>query len=99
MIRRDLRGYGLIRPCRRGYKIGPLFADNAEIAQRLLDALLAEAAGAPVNFDVPLPNEAAKTLAETRGMTPVFETARMYTRGDPGVALDRVFGVTSFELG
>ena len=30
---------------------------------------------------------------------PVFETARMYRGGQPQLPLDRVFGVTSFELG
>jgi hypothetical protein len=29
----------------------------------------------------------------------VFETARMYTGPVPAVALERVFGVTTFELG
>jgi hypothetical protein len=38
-------------------------------------------------------------LARGAGMTPVFETARMYRGGDPGLPLDRVFGITSFELG
>jgi hypothetical protein len=31
-------------------------------------------------------------------MHAVFETARMYTKGDPGIPVDRVFGVTSCEL-
>jgi hypothetical protein len=30
---------------------------------------------------------------------PVFETARMYTGAIPQFAFDRVFGVTTFELG
>jgi hypothetical protein len=32
-------------------------------------------------------------------MTQVFATARMYTGPAPAIDLDRVFGVTSFELG
>jgi hypothetical protein len=32
-------------------------------------------------------------------MTAVFETARMYTGQAPALPLDRIFGVTSFELG
>jgi hypothetical protein len=32
-------------------------------------------------------------------MTPVFETARMYTGEPPAVDLSKLFGVTSFELG
>jgi len=94
-----LRGYGFIRPCRRGFKVAPLFADDAGTAASLFDALVAVADGAPVSIDVPLPNAAARLLAEARGLAPAFETARMYTEGDPGVALDKVFGITSFELG
>ena len=33
------------------------------------------------------------------GMAPVFETARMYAGPPPAIPLDRVYGVTSFELG
>ncbi len=32
-------------------------------------------------------------------MKPVFETAHMYTAGDLGIPIARVFGVTSFKLG
>ena len=32
-------------------------------------------------------------------MKPMFETARMYTKGKPNIDLQRVFGVTTFELG
>ena len=38
-------------------------------------------------------------LARDAGMAPVFETARMYTRPPPPIRAERVFGVTSFELG
>ena len=33
------------------------------------------------------------------GLAPVFETARMYTGAIPPLRLERVFGVTTFELG
>lgn len=32
-------------------------------------------------------------------MKPVFETARMYTGAAPDIALARLYGVTTFELG
>ena len=32
-------------------------------------------------------------------LTPVFETARMYTGPDPEIELAKQFGVTTFELG
>jgi hypothetical protein len=38
-------------------------------------------------------------LAQDLGLAPVFETARMYTGAIPPLRLERVFGVTSFELG
>ena len=44
-------------------------------------------------------HEAARLLVERHGMTPVFETARMYTGTAPTLPLERIFGVTSFELG
>ena len=96
---RSLKGYGVLRACREGFKIGPLFADDGEIAERLFQGLLARAHGAPVFLDTPEANPAALALAERFRMTPVFETARMYRNGSPEMRLDRCFGVTSFELG
>jgi hypothetical protein len=94
-----LLGYGTIRPCRHGFKIGPLFADTPDAAAALFDALAAPHAGAPVFLDVPEPNAAGRALAERRGLAPVFETARMYRGRAPDLALERIFGITSFELG
>lgn len=93
-----LRGYGTIRACRSGHKIGPLFADDADVAEALFRSLSSGADG-EVYLDVPQPNAAAVDLARRHGLTPVFETARMYTGLGPSVDLDRVFGVTTFELG
>ncbi|TDY20723.1 acetyltransferase (GNAT) family protein [Paraburkholderia sp. BL6665CI2N2] len=92
-------GYGVLRRCLTGYKIGPLFADNDEIAARLFAALTSSIAGEVFFFDVPEINVDAIALAERHGMTSVFETARMYTREQSALSIERVFGVTSFELG
>jgi hypothetical protein len=35
-------GYGVIRPCYKGYKIGMLFSDNADIVGRIFNALLGD---------------------------------------------------------
>jgi hypothetical protein len=95
-----LKGYGVIRPCRTGFKIGPLFADSFDIAERLLDALGGRiSAGTPLFLDVPAMNSAALSLARDHNMTPVFETGRMYNKGMPAVPMEKVFGITSFELG
>lgn len=96
----ELRGYGVIRPCFSGHKIGPLFAGSANDAAVLLDALLGRApAGSAVYLDPPEANADAVRLAEERGMRRVFETARMYKGRSPAIPLGRLFGVTSFELG
>jgi Acetyltransferase (GNAT) domain len=95
-----LAGYGVIRPCRAGFKIGPLFADDAALADRLLRALAATVSeGSRVQLDIPAINPAAVALAAAHGLQPVFETARMYTAAPPPLAIDRLYGVTTFELG
>jgi len=94
-----IEGYGTIRPCRSGFKIGPLFAANADDAMLLARALIAKAGRGPVFLDPPEPNAPAVGLAKRLGLEPVFETARMYRGPVPDLALDRVFGITSFELG
>jgi hypothetical protein len=92
-------GYGVVRPCLEGAKIGPLVARNPDVAAALFAGLVAAAAEGPVFLDVPEPNEAALALVGAAGMTPVFETARMYTGRDPALELSDVFGITTFELG
>jgi hypothetical protein len=97
---RTLSGYGVMRPCRSGYKIGPLFADSPELAERLFAFFRAQApASAPIFLDIPEVNAAACDLVRRHGMTAAFETARMYTGPFPAVPMRRLFGVTSFELG
>ena len=95
-----LAGWGLIRRCREGHKIAPLVAAESAIAEALFSALCAAVpAGEMVFIDVPLPNLEAMALAEARGMQRVFETARMYAGPAPACEIDRVYGITSFELG
>jgi GNAT superfamily N-acetyltransferase len=94
-----LAGWGVIRPCRRGHKVGPLFADDRGAAEAVLTALLASISEDEIFLDVPAMNRDAVALAQDFGLAPVFETARMYTGAIPKLQLDRVFGVTTFELG
>jgi GNAT superfamily N-acetyltransferase len=87
-----LAGWGVIRPSRKGRKIGPLVADDRAAAEVVLSALLAGAGSGEIFLD-------AVALAQDLGLAPVFETARMYTGAIPPLRLERIFGVTSFELG
>jgi GNAT superfamily N-acetyltransferase len=96
----QLSGYGVIRVCRSGYRIGPLFADSPELAEALFIALKSKVnPGELIYLDVPEMNQAAVSLAENHQMKLVFETARMYTGTFPDLPLTRLFGLTSFELG
>lgn len=95
-----LSGYGVIRACRSGHKIGPLFADSPELAESLFLALKSSVKPSEAVFlDTPEINRAAVKLAEDHNMRVVFETARMYRGEIPAMPLDRLFGVTSFEVG
>ncbi|KTC66474.1 acetyltransferase, GNAT family (plasmid) [Legionella adelaidensis] len=94
-----IAGYGLIRPCIKGFKIGPLFADSPFIAEELFINLTAHAYGEPYYLDIPECNENAKALARRHNMEKVFETARMYLKGAPKIKLEQIYGITSFELG
>lgn len=94
-----LAGYGVLRRCRQGCKIGPLFAADGAVAEALFTALRAAVPGEECFLDIPEPNAAARALVQRQGMAPVFETARMYAGEPPALPLERIFGVTSFELG
>ena len=94
-----IAGYGTIRACRDGFKIGPLFADNETGADLIFRKLAAGAKGARVYLDIPEPNGAARALCARYNMTPVFETARMYRGPVPDLPLARIYGITTFELG
>lgn len=95
-----LSGYGTIRACRIGYKIGPLFADTPELAESLFLAIKSKVKSAETVFlDVPEVNQSAVALAERYNMKVSFATARMYTGELPDMSVNRIFGVTSFEIG
>jgi hypothetical protein len=94
-----LCAWGVIRPCRHGFKIGPLIAGNRAGAEAVFAALIAKVGGGEVFLDVPEVNREAVALAEAQGLRPVFETARMYSGPTRPMRMDRLYGVTSFELG
>ncbi|WP_424357595.1 GNAT family N-acetyltransferase [Methanocella sp. MCL-LM] len=94
-----LAGYGVIRQCLNGHKIGPVFADHDSAAENLCHALSNTVVGQAIFLDVPEVNPAGVALAKRLDMHPVFETARMYTKGADLSQVCRVYGVTSFELG
>lgn len=96
----EISGYGVIRPCRIGFKIGPLFANSEFVAEKLYASLCARLAdNTPVFLDVPECNAGAMALVRRHDMQPMFETARMYTGSIGDVRLGDTYGMTTFELG
>jgi GNAT superfamily N-acetyltransferase len=95
----SLRGYGVVRRCREGCKIGPLFADDSRVANALYARLAEFAAGGPLYLDAPENNPSAIEFVQRQGMIEVFGCARMYLGSPPQLAHERIFGVTTFELG
>jgi hypothetical protein len=95
-----LAGLVLARPCQTGFKIGPLFADSPEIAESLFLAAQSKLTpGTPIFLDIPATNPLARDLVAQHQMHCSFDTARMYTGTAPDIALERTYGITSFEIG
>ncbi len=95
----QLQGYGVIRKCRTGWKVGPLFGMNFEVADQLFRALTEVGVGEPIYLDVPEINESALKLAAKYGMKESFGCARMYHGAAPQLPWQQIFGITTFELG
>lgn len=94
-----LEGFAIIRKANKGYKICPLFADNSTIAEELYKACLNSVVGKPLYLDIPVINSDAVALTQKYNTTYVFECARMYYGKAPIIEIDKVFGITTFELG
>jgi GNAT superfamily N-acetyltransferase len=95
-----IEGYGVIRPCRDGWKVGPLFATSEGVAESLLQALegsVPEGEKVSLLISAACPGSAA--LARRHGMSPLFETVRMYKGRAPRLDEKGIFGVSGFELG
>jgi len=94
-----IQGFGVLRQCGDGHKIGPLYANTPDIADALFRALAVTVPGEAVILDIPEPNASALLLAERYDLSPEFETFRMYKGPAPDLPLDQTFGISTFELG
>lgn len=99
-INNQIQGYGMIRKCRTGYKIGPLFAKTFEVADNLFQSLVSSIPeNTPIFLDIPEINSEAVRLVNKYLMEKSFSTARMYTKTPPKLPIERIYGITTFEVG
>lgn len=94
-----LRGYGVVRPCRKGWKIGPLLAKDQSIAVKLLKSLVTLGVPGPVYLDVPENNQLALDMCDRLGMTAGCHCTRMYYGTPPQVEQEFIYGAATMELG
>ena len=105
-------GYTVVRTTLKrgdGWRIGPLFADNADIARSLYreacGKVAAEDPQGIIAVDVPYGDlvnpEALKMVKKLSGIpVPKTKCVRMYTKGIPSnMPLQKLFGITTLEWG
>ena len=63
----------MIRKCVTGYKIGPLFADNKIIAEKLFKKLNNFTVGSQIFLDIPEVNKEALKLVNKYKMKPMLK--------------------------
>lgn len=74
-----VKGYGVVRACRQGYRIGPLFADSPGIAEALFQRLVSVVPpNESIQMDIPDRNKPALALAHKYEMQPLASTTRLY---------------------
>jgi GNAT superfamily N-acetyltransferase len=95
----QVRGFGVMRPCLTGWKIGPLFADTPAIAADLITSFQQSSTRQDIFLDIPDNNPAATTLRQTHQLQEVFGCVRMYHGPPPELDHSRIFGITTFEVG
>jgi GNAT superfamily N-acetyltransferase len=92
-------GYGVMRKCHQGYKIGPLFAESEDVAVSIFVALCACSNGGTISIDVPETAAGFSTYLDELAFEKGFDTTRMYRGPVPAIEQSGVFGITTLELG
>ena len=83
----------------QGQQDRPACCRRSQSRRSIAGGLLAAADVSEIFLDIPSLNRDAIALAQDLRLAPVFETARMYTGEIPPLRLERLFGVTTLELG
>jgi GNAT superfamily N-acetyltransferase len=101
---RKITGFGLIRPCIQGYRIGPLYANHIENAQKLFKTLLDKVNNCTVFIDAPSYNPYIEIFTSYFNLDRVSEadTVAMF-RGEAPISLStnnhKNYAICSLEVG
>jgi hypothetical protein len=95
----ELKGWGAMRRCRQGWRLGPVFADRPEYAEEILCHLGRKTMGEDVLLDLPETNTQAIRLAFSLGMVPHSARLRLY-RGEAAIQpAEGIYAFTSLDIG
>jgi GNAT superfamily N-acetyltransferase len=101
-------GYGMIRPCISGYRIGPIYCDDIESAKQLTRLLQSQIPpNSNIIFDIPITNPFSEVFAEFFQLKPVesVNTMAMF-KGEKEIdeevlqtRYESCYGLASLEIG
>jgi GNAT superfamily N-acetyltransferase len=94
------KGIGLLKPCRTGFRLGPLIAEDPISAMEILASLTSHYPVATRYYlDIPEINIPGINLAEELKLKKIKESFRMYKGKDHRVCTNNIYSFTSMELG
>ena len=95
----EIRGWGCMRRCRRGWRLGPVFALGYEYAEALVRRFAVKTIADDVYMDIPETNVLAIRLAFSLGMTPLSARLRLYRGVQSPEPMDAIYGLTTQDIG
>lgn len=97
-------GFGFIRPCIKGYRIGPLMAEDINTAKSLITALVNSVNNRLIIIDSPAVNNERERLMKDLGFSRVEESDTIAMISGPLPCnfldnIDRYYAIFSLEIG
>jgi GNAT superfamily N-acetyltransferase len=94
-----LQGWGCMRRCRQGWRLGPVFARHHTFAEEILRHLALKTIGENVYIDITETNVQSIRLAFAMGMIPWGARLRLYRGEPPKQPLEKIYGFTTLDIG
>lgn len=100
----NIAGYGVIRSCQQGFRIGPLYANDFNAAKSLFEGLLSCVLGEKIILDIPEVNQYSKNFMEFFHLTREenADTFAMYKQSSAMTMmtqLEKRYALGSLEIG